>query len=68
MDDTGLEPKNVSSCSENHLEKSEKVRAAESGAVGAFSVRLGPDLAQVVDARPNLPEAIRKAILMLVKG
>jgi hypothetical protein len=64
----GLEPKIISSCNHKQLEKVSKTGVAESGAVGPSSIPLAPDLAQVIDAWPNLSESIRKAIVTLVRG
>ena len=65
MGDTGLEPQNVSNCNSKNLEEPSKDGAADSGAVGDSSVQIAADLAQVIDAWPNLPESIRRAILLL---
>jgi hypothetical protein len=39
---------------------------AECGALGAQNAHLDPDLAAVVEAWPNLPEAIKAGILAMV--
>jgi hypothetical protein len=41
---------------------------AECGALGAQNAPSDPDLAAVVDAWPTLPEAVRTAILAMVKA
>jgi hypothetical protein len=41
---------------------------AESGALGARDVNLAPDLAEVVELWPTLPEAIRASILAMVRS
>jgi hypothetical protein len=49
----------------NDLRQTTLERAAKSGAVGV-GPRCDPELARVVEAWPDLPEAIRRAVLTLV--
>jgi hypothetical protein len=49
------------------LGKSADPRAAESGAVGAREAPIDADLAVVVEAWPGLPEATRRAVLVMVE-
>jgi hypothetical protein len=39
---------------------------AESGAVGADSGPIDPDLAVIIDAWPTLPEAVRRKVVEMV--
>ena len=49
------------------MEKSVSAGGAESGAVGAHSGPIDPDLALLIDAWPRLPEAVRRQIFSMVK-
>ena len=64
----GLEPVNVTKRKGNELRDVEDVSGAESGAVGAEKALIDADLAAVIDAWPNLPEAIRAGIVAMVRA
>ena len=54
------------------MRRSTKVRAAESGAVGAFSgisdAPIDPDVAAVIDAWPALPDPVKATTLAAVQA
>jgi len=50
------------------LENPAPADGAESGAVGALSAPIHPDLAAVIEAWPRLPEAVRAGIVAMVKA
>ena len=41
---------------------------AESGAVGAENAPIDPDLANIIDAWPTLPEGVKAGITAMVEG
>ena len=45
-----------------------EVQRTESGTVDGEKAHIGPDLAKVIEAWPQLPDAIRSAILTLVRA
>ena len=68
MGDRGLEPSGVTDRSSKPLQDSPKSGGAESGADPAKTDLIEPDLAKVIEAWPDLPEAITTAILALVQS
>jgi hypothetical protein len=52
----------------NELQQSAIPGGAESGAVGVQNGPIDPDLAAVVAAWPDLPEAVRRQVAKLVKA
>ncbi len=64
----GLEPVNVTKRTDNELRDAEDPRGAESGAVDTEKVPIDPDLARLINAWPNLPEAIRAGIVAMVRA
>jgi len=65
---TGLEPKHVTTCGGKDLQNPSPEGGAESGAVSPISGPIDPDLQRVIDAWPNLPEAVKAGILAMVKA
>ena len=59
----GLEPGDVTPSQPEHLRQTLSQRAAECDAVGDDLPPIDPDLAQVIEAWPTLPPAIREAML-----
>jgi hypothetical protein len=68
MGTEGFEPPTVNPNQGSGLEDSCYAGAAKSGAVFADSSPIDPDLAKIIDAWPNLPEAIRAGILAMVRA
>ncbi len=68
MGPPGLELENITSYHDNTLREPEKQGGAESGAVGAKTGDIAPDLAAVINAWPEVPATIRKGILALVRA
>ena len=64
---TGLEPGSVTTDNQSKLEKVTDSGGAESGADSPDLAQIDPDLAKVVRAWPELPEAVRVGILAMVK-
>ena len=64
---TGLELDSVSRCEDKGLEKSTRAGGAKSGALGAHSDLIDPDLQAVIDAWPTLPEKIRAEVMAVVR-
>ncbi len=67
MGGKGLEPVGATTLSVNELGKSEKSRAAESGAFSARTV-IDVDLAVLVAAWPALPAEVRGEISRMVRS
>ena len=57
----GFEPSDASLHAPNTLRQSPRLRAAKSGA-------LDPTLQELIDAWPHLPEAVREAVLVVVRA
>ena len=68
MGDEGLEPQNLTHCSDKQLETRHIQGAALSGAVDAESTPTDPDLHRIIDAWPMLPKAVRAGIQAMVKA
>ena len=68
MGHTGLEPDDVSTESTNNLPNQASRNLAQSGAVGALSGAVGPDLQQIIDAWPRLSETDKTALLAIVQS
>jgi hypothetical protein len=66
--DTGLELSDVTSSKNKDLRDSQNASGAESGAVSPISGPIDPDLQRVIDAWPNLPEAVKAGIVAMVKA
>ena len=64
----GLELDSVTGLPCNDLGNPPSPSGAESGAVGAESDPIAPELAAIIAAWPALPEATRQAILAMVKA
>ena len=64
----GLEPSDVTSSEKKDLRQTPNQRAAKSAAVGDDLPPLDPELAQVIEAWPTLPPAIREAILAMLRA
>jgi len=65
---TGLEPKYVTTCGDKELQNPSPESGAESGAVSPLSGRVDARLQRVIDAWPNLPEAVKAGIVAMVKA
>jgi hypothetical protein len=59
---TGSEPYAITTITDNGLQQTTFSSAAQCGADGTIP----EDLRQIIDAWPNVPEAIRRAILTLI--
>ncbi len=68
MGEAGLEPPDVSRCSDKHLPKPAAESAAESGAVGAQNGPDDLDPAALAEALRRLPEPVRASILAMVQA
>jgi len=68
VDASGIDPDSLSGCGKKGLGQSVLAGGAESGAVGAHPGPIDPDLALLIDARPRLPESVRRQILGMVKA
>ena len=64
----GLEPSDVTSSEKTDLRQTPNQRAAKSAAVGDDLPPLAPELAQVIEAWPTLPPAIREAVLAMLRA
>ena len=64
----GIEPSDVTSSEKTDLRQTPNQRAAKSAAVGDDLPPLDPELAQVIEAWPTLPPAIREAILAMLRA
>jgi len=64
----GLEPKYVTTCGNKDLQNPSPEGGAESGAVSPISGRVDARLRRVIDAWPDLPEAVKAGILAMVKA
>jgi hypothetical protein len=53
---------------DNDLGNSTNESGAKSGALGAESTPIDPDLATIIDAWPTLPEAVRQQVVGFVKA
>ena len=65
---TGFEPGDVTRSNYMDLRHTPNQRAAKSAAVGDDLPPLDPELAQVIEAWPTLPSAIREAILAMLRA
>jgi len=65
---TGFEPGDVTPSESTDLRQTPNQRAAECAAVGDDSSPIDPELAQVIEAWPTLPPAIREAILAMLRA
>jgi len=65
---TGLELDSVTHRKPKHLQNPPESGGAESGAVSGGLVHIDPDLAHLINAWPDLPDAIKEAILAMVKA
>ena len=64
----GLEPDDVTPSAPEDLRQTPNQRAAECAAVGDDLPPIDPELAQVIEAWPTLPPAIREAILAMLRA
>ncbi len=67
MGDEGPETVDLTRWVDNNFGRCQCAGAAESGAVGADSPPICPDLAELIEAWPTLPETTRAAILELIR-
>ena len=65
---TGFEPGDVTHSEPSDLRQTPNQRAAECAAVGDDFPPIDPELAQVIEAWPTLPPAIREAILAMLRA
>ena len=68
MGGTGLEPVSASGLSDKDLRQVPDAFGTESGTLQGETGMFPPDLAEVIDAWPALPEAIKAGILATVKA
>lgn len=68
LGDTGLEPLSTTVHANKELRESAPQGGAESGAVGAQTPPIDPDLQAVVKAWPGLPESVRAGIVAMVRA
>lgn len=68
MGPPGLEPQSVTCSNDKHLREAGNESAAESGAVHRQTGPEDPDLARIIDAWPDLPEAVRVGIMAMVQA
>jgi len=64
----GFEPNHVSAESNNYLTNHSPQDVDQSGAVGAQSGAIAPELQLVIDIWTELPAAVRASIVALVKS
>ena len=65
MGRSGLEPNGASTSRGKHLGNPPKSSGADSGAESAETAPIDPDLAKLIDAWPDLPDAVRKGIVAM---
>ena len=68
MGHTGLEPNHVSTSNDKELQNQLCQDLARSGAVGAQSGAIAPDLQQVINTWSKLTDADKNTILAIVKN
>ncbi len=66
MGGKGLEPPTITPCKNNTLRQPGAASGAESGAVGAENASLAHELTVVIEAWPELPQAVRAGIVAMV--
>jgi len=64
----GLEQDTVTACDSNDLANPPIPSAAECAALSVETPRIDPDLARVVEAWPDLPEAVRAGITAMIEA
>ncbi|HUS46374.1 MAG TPA: hypothetical protein VM219_10195 [Phycisphaerae bacterium] len=64
----GLELSNVTPSKNRDLRDSQNASGAECGAEKAICEPIDPDLQRVIDAWPNLPEAVKAGIVAMVRA
>ena len=63
----GVEP-TPGPCKHKHLQQSIDEKAQKSKVFGAKSKQIPPELADIIDAWPDLPEPVKAGILAMVKA